>query len=865
MSERRKKWIMGGLVIVAMITFVLMYTGGRGDIVNDFLHYFGVGPGAAKVTTLYNTSVTTKELQQLTQRRLLAQQAFEAAFDVAGSKIQEEKRLLDQEQTNRGPDAKPGLDYYQAQEKLKDAERQLARLKIGILSQFLGAQTTEELLNFKVWLHQADNLKIELTAADTDAQIKHITDDRAKLDDVYARVSRNASVKASPDGVEQAVADEFRVLMAKQALLNYSPESRYDEMPFEQRIRLLQQLNLPPLEYFNLPPAPGGDRQVPAPVTPYEFWKYYQDQRTSLDVSLLALAVPQPPAGGTSADHSDLEQKELKALFNRYRNQEARPDQREPGFKVPRKIALAWAGTDPSAPHYRDAAARLGDAWRAVQAVGMGANLTQTGVPFLVDPYFLAEYSRMRDAGRFSLAPVTQSDFALSIYASRVGPADAAAVLAKTANAAGGLTSPLGALALYQAGTAQRNAKDLEPLVAQEAKQRVPFGVTLVLSGSGSSAQAALPATLTALGLAAHGNETKLYLPLDAVRSQALAAVQQAFAREAVIGNLRAFQKEMDNRRSKPGEVQKWLPKGLEEFHLDQHAMGEPQSLYDIATAPALQPLKDAFLPQQFLTPGPKADEQFAQALFQGEGTYQPQPWPPSQFAGDDPWRKAEQPLLVWRTEDQKAFVPTFEEVKDKVEAAWRLQQARRATDELAHKIREEAGKTGGDLPQLVQLAADHKLELINLTQVAREVPETVAVPSGHRYARYQFPATIRYPVEDKDHPDKDWLGQLLKLQNPGDTVILEDQPGRTFYVAVLRSRIDPKVDTFAAVYKDAAVALNRDQLMDTLLRQQRDQYRKDFEKELRIEAGADEQGNYKLDPDYVKSHEKRGGSDEGP
>jgi hypothetical protein len=107
-------------------------------------------------------------------------------------------------------------------------------------------------------------------------------------------------------------------------------------------------------------------------------------------------------------------------------------------------------------------------------------------------------------------------------------------------------------------------------------------------------------------------------------------------------------------------------------------------------------------------------------------------------------------------------------------------------------------------------------------------------------------------------------MDELLKnLQKPGDTTILEDQPQRTFYVAVLLKRIDPSVKDFSDVYKDTAVATNRDQLLDTLLRQQRDKYRDDFVKVLRIEAGADDQGHYNLDPAYLKTREKRGGSDE--
>src|SRR5207245_1966484 len=100
-------------------------------------------------------------------------------------------------------------------------------------------------------------------------------------------------------------------------------------------------------------------------------------------------------------------------------------------------------------------------------------------------------------------------------------------------------------------------------------------------------------------------------------------------------------------------------------------------------------------------------------------------------------------------------------------------------------------------------------------------------------------------------------------LKDPGNTVVLANQPQTTFYVTVLEDRIPPSESVFAAAYRDAANSFSRDQLLDTLTQQQQQKYRDDFLKQLRAEATGNPDGQFVVTAEYKKSLEGRQGNDE--
>src|SRR5262249_8738275 len=152
----------------------------------------------------------------------------------------------------------------------------------------------------------------------------------------------------------------------------------------------------------------------------------------------------------------------------------------------------------------------------------------------------------------------------------------------------------------------------------------------------------------------------------------------------------------------KPEKIREWLPKAVEEFHLNRHEeTKEPRDQYGLADDPALKPLKEAYLHTLGKT-DPQAD-QFAGSLLKSDVPYKPFRWPPRQFPFQmmaketEEWDPQESPYLYWVTETVKARVPSFEEAKDKVLAAWQLQSARTQTAEVAQALAKEAEQTRGE------------------------------------------------------------------------------------------------------------------------------------------------------------------------
>jgi hypothetical protein len=840
MFRKHQKVIWGFLVIVCMITFVLMSGSGRGDIFDRITHWVRSSKGGTPVTTLYGHTVDNRQLDDVRRESQLSQQIIGTALRMANEQIQRELGPLQEQMKNKQFDPKSGgFEQLRKQMDLQQQQQELQSEQFKALFEFQGREKTEGQLDVLLWRQQADRLGIQYTNEDIDAQFKQYTKGRIGVMDVLAELNRSSRQPLTADALFTVLGNEFRVTTAQEALLNYEPE-----VP----------------DFFGMRSTPST-KQVPAPVTPYEFWTHYQKERTALDVALVPVPV-EIPTGGAAPDEQDL--KQIQAMYSRYKDQEPRPDQAQPGFKVPRRIKVGWVKADPGSEHYEKAAGEALQILRFGLGQAAAGKATLTGLPFVTDPYFLNEYYTLKATGHFDMAPLTQASFPLSQYATRVRPENVASTFGDvTATTTQG--TPFGVFALYQVGLVKANAKDMEPLVQEEARRRIPFGSSLILAGAGSGTLAPLTGTLTVAGLVAHGDLTPQSLPLAAVQDQVLGRARATLARDLATGNLKAFQAEMDKQRSKGGNpaarvkiMEEWLPRALEEFHLEGPAkpMEEARDQYGIATDPALQPLREALLRQPGQTAA-RADEEFA-ILFKDQGEFKPTTWPPNASLGDQFRPPDPGVFLVWRTVEKPAYVPSFDEVKDEAAQALRLMKARRAAQDAADKLKEELAKTGGDQAKVRQTAAENRREVIELTKVARQVPEDVAIATGHRYQPFRFPDAIRYP-------GKDWVDTMLdKLKVTGDTVILADQPEKTFYVAVLLERHEPSLRTFADVYRDAAVSLSRDQLLEQLVQDKRTKYREEFMKALRVEATGNPDGKYQFSKEYQEQLKNRGGGQEG-
>src|SRR5205814_4230807 len=250
--------------------------------------------------------------------------------------------------------------------------------------------------------------------------------------------------------------------------------------------------------------------------------------------------------------------------------------------------------------------------------------------------------------------------------------------------------------------------------------------------------------------------------------------------------------------------------------------------------------------------PTPKSG-QFANLFFASTGTYDPSADLLMPFGADA------EPILFWKTVDKPARVPTFDEVKDKVEEAWRFREARVRAKKKAEEIEKAAHAAKGEALKILEGEAfKHPTwgSILTLENVARLIPKLgVAFDFTKQYEPYK----VR--EEDIPYPRPNLVDRLTSLREPGDAVVVTDRPEKTYYVAVLLNRPQPSEDEF---YKLYAKTPFQDSLLSRLEEERRLKYRQEILKQLRVEAGSkvSDRGNYVLDVDDEtrRSLDLRGG-----
>src|SRR5579875_1967535 len=407
--RKHQKVYLAALTIMTMIIFVASF--GAGDLFSTLQRWFILTfRHGDKVLTLYGKSLHTDELEKLRWQRQLASE-FLVSTSMIGSVMQLgrssgtplEKSFLDiqakfgqkkdqkeptpmQDTISRvyftliiannprfsSPESRLGpllsqLREIQRQLRLPDTQNNPAQYRaldtlVTILAFYAWAldpqrrpddsyfggsfRATEvsELLDFLIWKHQADRLGITLTPADVCREVNrawghgdYLLPD-AKFDTnewVKAFFQTNQRIHRSltPHDLLNALTDEFRVALAKEALLGVSSG-----------VRAYRQ-------------AADGIHYTPAAATPDEFYQYFREQRTTLSVSLLPIAVQdfvtKVQDKPTEAD--------LRNLYERYKNDEPSPARRQPGFKEPRRIKLQYLSYRPEGLFARQLAAKAID------------------------------------------------------------------------------------------------------------------------------------------------------------------------------------------------------------------------------------------------------------------------------------------------------------------------------------------------------------------------------------------------------------------------------------------------------------------------------------------------------------------------
>ncbi len=879
--RKRQKTMLAGLAIFTMFIFVLQF--GRGDAVETMLGYFGGRnrKDPTEVATLYGKQVTVGELQDLLRARELARDVMQRALG---------EGQVDFMKDARGAFAKAdGLDGRQLGEALNGWTmrmagrtpldrgrdeivrdlRNLGRVRMGLLRQnkdetarvvakfvrvlefdlwrhsarsndsyFGGPLTTEGLLDFLLWKRQADKLGIVLTPADVRKQVNEeamteVFDGEPSKDAAKALAlsGQRDAMTTTADSIYQALADEFRVRLAHEALTGVQPGAR---------------------AYAGMGSASNDS---PSHQTPEQFYEAYKDNRTELNVVMMALPV-EKFVGKVTAAPSD---EEARTLYNRYKEIEPTPDREKPAFKEPRRVRLEWVAANADAPYYAKKSAEVMPQLDVVrQLSGLGAVEASGAVPVATlqtlavlrkDPAGLrlaAEYEAYSGAAKNWLEDRVQYD---GTHPSDVGrlhlPENFAAAVGQVMASAGTqFAAPAIDFSLSQAMRAatQERQNDLSRRAA-----------TSVLAATSFPA-GTLPLT------AVTEQAAVLYRPVKTraeVKDRLAEMSSGRYADDLVAGRRDEFRKALEGKSTKDA-AEYVKANAVPEQGLTRHAqMPAALDRYEFDKATELAPLKRAFV--NMFSFQPDRMPPFSAAFFgEDQKLYKPE-----SLSEDMMFAPQRNLLLVWKTEDRKAYVPSFADARPKVDAAWRFDKARELAKQEAQAVAAAASKKRDEGGNAERFLRD---EQVRRGLTVFDLPGPVAKLVPQLFSRAGVDTdydSYRFPESQIAFPRPDTLDELLKaLKKPGDATVLRDRPDRNYYVAVLIDRSEPTPDKFYSVYERTRGLFGRDLLWNRFERDRQEKFLADMLKQLRAEAKApvDDNGFYVLDADVTKKIDRRAG-----
>jgi hypothetical protein len=836
--RKRQKSFLAVLTIFVMFIFILSY--GKGDAFEWAMSIMGAGrdrKDKTEVTTLYGKTVTVGELDELKINRkavnVFIQRAMASAEPNLSAAEQQDvfRRMMPIFQDPRGgPGAARQRMRALQQDLIKEGKPEAARylanfnrtMALSSWQQthpgelyFGGTLTADGLLDFLLWKQQADRLKITLTDEDVRKLVNQeaghdvLTGNDFKDGEKIRLLLQGAVRQISMKDLYAALRDEFRVRLAQDALLGNSPGAR-----------------------AALGTGLAGD-DLPAGATPEQFWEYFKDKRTTLDVGFLRVPVSQ----FTGQVKEEPSEKELKDLFERYKNEEPSPEREKPALKVPRRIKVEWVSANPDAAYYRQESGKTLQLLAAVRplmttsgAGGFPAVAMALGAGLIPDLEIHAEYDAYVKGIKSWWDASTVLPDATSPYATGLRRADTvASVLGQILGSAATGADPLSAVVTLNGSTELRLAEQRARAASIALAGSSPF-VPGVVAQEAAYVNVPVP-------------------PLAAVRETMAERARTRLGPQLAQGALETFAKDLGDKRFNPKDAAEFVQKNADAAHgITAHGvMAEARDASEIAGDQALAPLKGARLQQLAMTP--QEARAFADTLFKPNQLYHPEKF--ERNPGDTLY-------YFWLTENDKAYVPTFADAKPKVEAAWKVGKAR----ELARKAAEDVIEAMKKRPEgtsaerfLRDEAARRGYEWYTpVTPVAKMV--TVLDPmagltAATQYGAYKFDET-RFPYPRPDTVDK--LFQNLKEAD--DATVVKDRPDRNYYVAALLKK--PAVPTekeFFDVYQRAPRGFLSDSLWARFQAERDDHYRTELVKHFRTQSQAplDEDGDYKIDPDVRK------------
>lgn len=752
---------------------------------------------------------------------------------------------------------------------------------------FTPASGRQDLLDQRVWWHEADKLGIKLTDADVRAEVNRVspvkdllTGDSGRDLKEWGQFLQKNFKGADLPMLYKALANELRASIAEGIILGAEPG-------FRGQLR--------------------GAFEGPASVSPAEYVHFYDEQRTTLKVDLLAV-----PAEAFLAEVdrrlkdgklTPPTEKQLQALFDTSKNVELVPGSSAPGFKEPHRVGLEWialesptptsfqkvawafpgtgylrAATDPREEYYfkraeailnpelkpKDAALFLGGAglplpMPTLAAPGPLGPLALAGAWPTLAPSFLRGRAYESLQTNFPV-PLLAVDPALSYYTALNLPTVITSTAGVGASFGGSWLQGLDPVITSQMAAVVRGQKYQAEALKEERSKRARLVAQLTLA---SIAPALTRATTwstaaevkTYFGdfrslvspplLSAYVNQKALRFQVDDEAASELAKLLRA-------KDVADLTKALKDAKQDPKVVAKVVAAALKRQPWLAHYVGrtdQPVDRNTIATSARYR----------LLLAG--AGSSLTERLRAAEWPFASQPQPLALYTPTE-----QSGLLVWKTRDEPARQPaTLAEVRTKVERAWRLQEARKLAVRAAEDIRDRvAGKKPEEALKILRgVLADHPSwgGLVRLDKVARQVPvQDEDAPGAVVQVKPTDYVAYKVPEEDVPHPPADLIDKLLGLKEHKAGVIA-DRPLDHYYVAYIEKRSAPPSpqEVLARTFPGSVShAIEPNKLWKLAVRDKQKQFYEAVMKELRRQAGTlNAEGRFALNPS-LKAEDNR-------
>ncbi len=692
---------------------------------------------------------------------------------------------------------------------------------------FLGGErTTEGMLDFKIWTEQAEKLGIHpsesavLRLALTFAGWKALPPNPTFATNPTVKeflANRRERERVTPEELAAALRAEIRVALARQALTGRQAAGTF------------------PAIALDLLPT------TPAQSSAAEGFAEFTRLTTTANAALLEI-----PVEAFLAEVKDQPtETALRALFDKYKNDEPHPDRSRPAFKQPRQAQVQYLQLSGTSPFIQKQAREARAASEAIVPLGLalGAGFAHGGVPASLlaipatvqamqpDSMLTDTYTSYKNSNANSLASWLEYENAFGqkygMHDSswmRVGPTPRLVghLMASLHNGSG---TPVGALSdwaanvwVYEHGDRAYYERKLTPAVLAAT---VPQG-----------------ALYSGLALALLEQKKELPQPVP------LAVVAPTFRKQQIerltdrirVGLMRdTYEKVRSLRGKTEAEAAPVLTAFLKERGIEGSLVSTPYAMdeFDLRKSPAMDGLIQ--LAQRFESLGqpkpPAADLAMSLALGT-QGTFDPVRWSPNyafyQMEAQRTLRNTNNPaavmemaasanlgdpdsVLVWRSEDRSAQVPATLDsfvwdrgkrvkVREKVAEAWRHEAAQSLAMRHAEKLRDhlQSVKSKQEVAASMQWLLEQKPGVVKeLRGIGRLVGEPSTIPGNATY----IPGTI--PPDVIASPRSDTIEQLMSgFKDKGDAVVVSDLPVKHWYVALCQARTEPSETAYLNAQK---------------------------------------------------------------